>query len=382
MWKLSDVTAQRFPLVARPRPACLPLGRRVKALVDLADAAQRQSDLSVASTVCNQAALIASDTGDADTARTMCRQHTIAYLHGAPLSARDAVRALEPVVNLVRLQLRDGHSHVGHRQFQVLFDSITAGRAATIEGITVPYNLVATDEARRDVRTWLWTVLLADGTRALTSAGRWKDALSHIQRHRGLAQRMLDGRQVAVVAALASADTAHAKYLLTNTVPGEPWEAAVTDALTVLCLRVAGQPYWRPLQNLVAAYLELPSPEGLVSFHTRLGLVVLDLVDSPTAPAARQIVACLCRRAIEAADGYAARDALAYPLTKKLASGDEVKECQRLLSSCALQAGALPDNAGAQVGEAVGKSTRVILETIGRPITLRAEGAGRLFPPG
>ncbi|MFD4554862.1 hypothetical protein ACFWP5_11155 [Streptomyces sp. NPDC058469] len=349
------------------------MARRVKTLVDLADAAQRRSDLNVASTVCNQAALIASDTGDADTARTMCRQHAIAYLHAAPLSARDAVRALEPVINLVRLQLRDGQSHVGHQQFQALFDAITAGRATTIEGITVPYDLVATDQARRDVRTWLWTVLLADGTRALTSAGRWGEALSHIQRHRGLGQRMLDGRQVAIVAALASTDTAHANYLLTHTVPGEAWEGAVTDALTVLCLRVAGQPCWRPLQDLTAAYIELPSPDGLASFHTRLGLVFLDLVDSPTAPAARQIVACLCRRAIEAADGYAARDALAHPLTKNLASGDDVKECQRLLNSCALRAGALPDDVGAQLGEVMGKSTRVILESIGRPIALRAD---------
>ncbi|MDI3421911.1 hypothetical protein, partial [Streptomyces luteolus] len=369
MWNLPDDTAQRFPLVARPRPAGLPLDRRVKALVDLADMAQSRRDLGVASTVCNQAALVASDVGDADTARTMCRQHAIAYLHAAPLSAADSVRALEPVVNLVRLQLRDGRGPVGHQELQNLFDAVSAGRATTIEGVTVPHDLVATGEARRDVRRWLWTVLLADGTRALTHAGRWREALSHIQQHRGLAQRMLDGRQVAVVAALASADTAQANSLLTRTMPGEAWEAAVTDTLSVLCLRVAGQPCWRPLQNLTTTYLSLPNPEGLVSFHTRLGLVVLDLVESPKAPAARQIVASLYRGAIEAADGYAARDVLEHPLCRKLATSSEMHECQGLLDSCAFLAGTLLGDAGAQLGEAVSRSTRVIVKTVGRPIT-------------
>lgn len=61
-------TAQRFPLVARFRPACLPLPQRIRALVDLADTAVRKADQGLASAVYNQAALIASDPGLPDLA--------------------------------------------------------------------------------------------------------------------------------------------------------------------------------------------------------------------------------------------------------------------------------------------------------------------------
>jgi hypothetical protein len=337
VWKLPDTTAQRFPLVARPRPACLPLPERVQALADLADTAAKQNDPGVASTVYNQAALIASDVGLPDMARTICTQHTNLYLRAVPLTHEAAVRALEPVVNLARLQLRAGCQDTALRDLSTLFEAITHARPAHVEGITVPADLVATDDDRKNVRAWLWTVLLADGTRALTSAGRWRDALDHIQRHRGLAQRMLDGRQVAVLAALVGGDTTHANDLLTRTKPGEPWEAAVRDSLTVMSLRAANQEWRRPLQHLVTTYLDLPDVEGLTAFITRFGLAVLDLIEAPDDAAARQVVTDLHRRALTANDGYAARDALSHPLSRRLASKRQMRDSLRLLNACALQ---------------------------------------------
>ncbi|MFF5106092.1 hypothetical protein [Streptomyces sp. NPDC000134] len=365
MLKLPDDIARRFPLVARPRPACLPLLQRVQALADLADTARKQNDPSVASTVYNQAALIASDIGLPDAARTMCTQHAAAYLHAAPLSPDAAVRALEPAVNLARLQLRAGHRDTGRQLLLTLFDGVTHAKPAQVESITVPANLVATDADRKQVRTWLWAVLLADGTRALTSAGRWNDALNHIQQHRGLAQRMLDGRQVAVLAALTNGDATHANHLLTGTKPGEPWEVTVTDCLTVLFLRAAGRPWQRPLQDLVTTYLDHPYLEGLAAFHARLGLVVLDLIDSPEDPATRQVVADLHRRALKTNDGYAARDALSHPLSRELATDPEVTDCLRLLSACALQSGVLPPEVRARIDSALRTSRRVIQGTLG-----------------
>lgn len=55
--------ARRFPLVARPCPACLPLVRRVADLCERAHQAERDSDLAAASAVHNLAALLASDCG-------------------------------------------------------------------------------------------------------------------------------------------------------------------------------------------------------------------------------------------------------------------------------------------------------------------------------
>lgn len=360
MWKPPDTLARRFPLVARPRPSCLPLPQRIQALSLLADSATAHGDLSKASTVYNQAALIASDIGDTDAARTWCRQHAAVYLNAAPLEAADAIRALEPVVNLARLQLRTGNADAGHQQLESLFNAVAADQSAHIDGVTVPASLVSTAQDRREVTTWLWAVLLADGTRALTTAGRWSEALSHIQRHRGLGRRMLDGRQVAVLAALFNADTAHANHLLTHTEPGDVREATVTDCLTVLCRRSSDLEWRRPLHNLVDTYLALPDREGLTAFRSRLGLVVLDLVSSPEDSAARQVVTDLCRRAARSGDGYAARDALSHPLARKLATDGEVKECLRLLSSCALRTGKLPTQERAQLTEALHQGDRTI----------------------
>ncbi|OIK02568.1 hypothetical protein BIV25_03020 [Streptomyces sp. MUSC 14] len=367
VWKLHNSVAQRFPLVARPRPACLPLPQRVQALAELADTAQKQNNPSVASTVFNQAALIASDIGLPDLARTMCTQHAAAYLCATPLSPKAAVRALEPAVNLVRLQLRAGHPDTGRQLLLTLFHGITHDKPTQVESIAIPANLVATEADRKKVRTWLWAVLLADGTRALTSAGHWNDALNHIQHHRGLAQRMLDGRQVAVLAALATGDATHADHLLMGTKPGEPEEAMVAGCLTVLCHRVAGRPWQHSLQDLVTTYLDYPALEGLAAFRARLGLVVLDLIDSPEDPAAQHVVADLHRRALESNDGYAARDALSHSLSKELATDAEAKGCLRLLSACALQSGVLPPEVRAQIDGALRTSRLVIRESLASP---------------
>ncbi|GAA2459472.1 hypothetical protein [Streptomyces macrosporus] len=215
----------------------------MRGLVDLADQAARQSDQGPASAVYNQAALLASDLGLPDLARTLCHRHAAAYLHACPLPATSAMRGLEPVVNLARLHIRAGRPDTGHRHLTALYRAVDAGTAAELDGIAVPADLTVTDEDRREVRGWLWRVLITDGTRTLTIQGRRRDALAHLERHRGVGARMLDGRQVAVLAALTAGDTDHAQALLTDTVPGEPWERDVTACLTVLCHRTAaGRP--------------------------------------------------------------------------------------------------------------------------------------------
>src|SRR5690348_6438409 len=103
-------TFARFPLVARPRPACAPLEARIHHLCELARSAERSSDRSAASTVFNQAALLASDIGLADLARDWCHQHAGIYLRMRPLDGTPARHALEPLVNLVRLRIRANDS--------------------------------------------------------------------------------------------------------------------------------------------------------------------------------------------------------------------------------------------------------------------------------
>ncbi|MEU6201565.1 hypothetical protein [Streptomyces sp. NPDC047061] len=359
--------AQRFPLVARFRPACLPLPERVRALVDLADTAVEETNQGLASAVYNQAALIASDLALPDLAREMCHQHAAAYLHASPLPGMSAIRGLEPVVNLARLQIRAGRADEGRRRLLDLYQAVEGSTAAQFEGVAIPADLTATDEDRHEVRAWLWRVLLADGTRTLTTQGRWAEALTHIEAHRGVGKRMLDGRQVAVLAALVAGDTASVAVLLDDTIPGDPWEQAVTACLTVLCRRDAGQPVDDHLTDLVTTYSERKIEPGMTVFDIRLGLTVLDAIGSVEAPTAHRIVEDLHRTTTEAQDGYAARENLAHPLFSAIATDRQAQDCRALVRACALGAGTIRDELQGELTAALRASESVIRESVVHP---------------
>ncbi|MDX2822502.1 hypothetical protein Sipo8835_31810 [Streptomyces ipomoeae] len=360
-------TVQRFPLVARFRPPCLPLPERVRGLVELADTAVKKSDQGLASAVYNQAALIASDLSLPDLAREMCHQHAAAYLHACPLSGMSAIRGLEPVVNLARLQIRAGHADEGRQRLLDLYTAVEAGTVAQFEDVAVPADLTATDEDHHEVRAWLWRVLLVDGTRTLTTTGRWAEAKAHIEAHRGVGKRMLDGRQVAVLAALAAGDTAWASVLLADTMPGEPWEQAVTACLTVLCRRDAGQPVDGRLADLVTAYSGRETEPGMTVFDIRLGLTILDSIGSAEAPAAHRIVEDLHRRTTDAQDGYAARENLAHTLFTEIATDRQTQDCRILVRACALGAEAIPNELQGELAAALRASDSVIRASLARP---------------
>ncbi|MFJ4686208.1 hypothetical protein [Streptomyces sp. NPDC088789] len=356
--------AQRFPLVARFRPACLPLPQRVHALVDLADTAVRKADQGLASAVYNQAALIASDLDLPGLAREMCHQHAAAYLDACPLPGMSAIRGLEPVVNLARLQIRSGHPDEGRQRLLDLYAAVETGATARFDGVEVPADLATTDADRQEVRAWLWRVLLADGTRTLTTAGRWAEALKHIKSHRGVGNRMLDGRQVAVLSALISGDTASAAGLLHDTVLCDPWEETVTACLTVLRRREAQQPFDGHLLELTSDYLHRQAEPGMTVFDIRLGLTVLDSIGSSDAPAAHRVVENLHHRTTEAEDGYAARAVLAHPLFLTLATERGVQECHELVNACALGAGTIPKDLHSALTAALRASDKVIRDSL------------------
>ncbi|AQS72089.1 hypothetical protein B1H29_19665 [Streptomyces pactum] len=350
---------------------------RVRALVDLADTAVKKADQGLASAVYNQAALIASDLALPDLAREMCHQHAAAYLHACPLPGMSAIRGLEPVVNLARLQIRAGHADEGRQRLLDLYKAVETGTAARFEGVNVPADLTAASEDRQEVRAWLWRVLLADGTRTLTTEGRWAEALVHIEAHHGIGQRMLDGRQVAVLAALVANDTAGAAGLLADTMPGDPWEQAVTACLTVLCRRDAGQSIDGHLAALVTAYSGRKAEPGMTVFDIRLGLTVLDAIGSAEALAAHRIVEDLHRRTTDAEDGYAARENLAHPLFTEIATARQVQDCRALVRTCALDAGILPDELQRELAAALRASDSVIRGSLEQP-----SGPGSKILPG
>ena len=312
---LADVALQ-FPLVARPRPACPPLDERIREIGDVARAAEEQSGneaLPLAATAHNTAALIASDCGRPDLARSLCLRQLNLYLRAQPLSAQASQYALEPVVNLARLLIRDGEAFDAYLLLDALFRAVSSRGEAEIAGTSVSFSgLTRSEQDHREVCQWLWTVLLADGTRALAGSGQWEQALASVEQRGGVGQRMLDGRQVAVLARCLAGDSVTARRVLDETEPVEQWEHAVVACLTTFCLRAASKPFVMAGEATAEQYLQLVRTPGLVVFRTRLGLAMVDVVGEPLRPSIARVIARLVDDVIETGDGYAARDILAH----------------------------------------------------------------------
>ena len=332
---MNPAVARRFPLIARIRPVCTPLAQRVADLQERADIAQRNNDVAAATAVFNLAALLASDCGMPDLARTWChRLATAALDHGS-----DPQHALEPIVNLARLRVRAGDGPAAWTLLETLFQAIDTRTDTVIDGLIIPAaRLTEAPGAHTKARTWLWAVLLGTGAHALASAGRWDEASRRLAQYNGVGIRMLDGRQIAVIAHATAGRHRHARAMLDATQPGEPWENAVTACL--LLLTAGPDPRGDQASTVLTAYHALgPAKPGLTVFHTRLGLTLVDALDKDH-PAAEQIAVELIQYA--AGDGYAARDLLTHPTCLAAAPYQRVSQLKTLVSTCGLDTGTLP----------------------------------------
>ncbi|MCY9785202.1 hypothetical protein KIK06_15060 [Nocardiopsis sp. EMB25] len=301
------------PLLPRARPPALPLRQRIKELHDLARAAATAEDptegLIKASEAMNKAALIASDTGQPVLAERLCWEHHDLFAPAAPLPVRAATLALQPLVNLGRLAIRADQFDDAHQTFDALFAAMTHGRTAVVQGRTCAVaDLVASPPERAELRRFLWTVLLADGTRALCQAGRWQEALAHLSHHHGIGHRLLDGRQVAVVAALHrhEPDTTHT--LLEEASCSAPWEQAVAACLATAAARARGHDPTDAIAAMTDAILNLPPIPGGTVFTTRVGTLACEL-----APHHHALADHLIHGVIDSDDAYAVATVLSSP---------------------------------------------------------------------
>lgn len=349
--------AKRFPLVARPRPACPPLAERVREITDLAAAAERDGNVTSATVALNKAALIASDCGMPDLARALCWRHAEVFLRAQPLGAQEARYALEPLVNLARLRIRDGDGPGAYQLLDSLNRAVRSQTEAVIDGRTTSFqNLTKSAADHQQVCQWLWAVLLGEGTRALVAAGQWDRARAHTEQHRGVGQRLLDGRQVEVLARCLGGQPLEALEFLNKTTLADGWEHPVAACLAVLCLTAAGRRPVGPVQKMVKHYLELDAAPELAVFRSRVGLAVLDL-----SPHARQaeVLLRLTHEATTSGDGYVARDLLAHPVCRQEMSHDERRSLSAAVASAGLGQGHIPALLGRDLLEAVTASANV-----------------------
>lgn len=126
--------ARRFPLAPRPKPPCRPLEQRLDRATRLASHAQASDPGATlrAAEACNLAALIASDCAMPDLARDLCWQHFDAYATAGPYDEAGAKLALQPLVNLARLRIRDGDG--GYQLLQAPYDAVRSRGQAVIDG--------------------------------------------------------------------------------------------------------------------------------------------------------------------------------------------------------------------------------------------------------
>lgn len=332
--------AQRFPLVPRPRPLCRPLPERVQEVRLLDRKGGELNGLSSAAAALNRAALIASDCGMPDLARELCWLHANVYLRARPLDAPTARLALEPLVNLARLFIRAGNGEEAYQLLYGLNQAVQDQNDITMDGRLVPASdLLRSDQDPRPLGQWLWSVLLGDGTRALVAAQQWTRALTHVRDNKGVGRRLLDGRQVEIIATCLSGDPAAAQQTVLDSTPSESWEDAVASCLAALCLSVAREDLTDASKRAAQAFMCLePIPE-LAVFRTRIGLTAIAFADEfGREPIARRLVS----EATHGADGYVATEVLADATCAAVMSNSERDGVIAAIDAAGLATGFIP----------------------------------------
>lgn len=303
-----------LPLVPRLRPACRPPADRITDLdVDAAAAANHDAAadrITAATRALNLAALLLSDVGHARRARELCVTQYEVFRRHAPLSDVHATWALQPLVNIARLRIRSGDGPGAHRVLTALHEAVTTDTPARIDGHDYDITELARPDGLPALARFTWSVLLADGGRALAQAGRWTEALTAAREHHGVGARLLDGRQIAVLAQVSDKEYDAARELIAHTRHQDLWEKAVAVVLAGLTELAAGHPP-RLAPDEVEQHVDgLGQDVGMEVFRARATLLLLGLMD-PEHPRAGTVGSALTAALTGAGDGYVARDVLA-----------------------------------------------------------------------
>jgi hypothetical protein len=309
-----------------------------------------------------------SDCGLHGLAQQLCWRQFNIFNAATPLTATTAKFALQPIVNLGRLLTRGGHSARAYGVFQNTYDAVETPAATTIDGRHINLSHLAQVDQRQELRRFLWTVLLADGTRALTTAGRWSEALRHIEQHKGIGKRMLDGRQVAILARCATDDCDAAIDMLDDSSTPDPWEQAVTACLRTLCLSVSQRPTGPSVTAMVNHYLQLDPTPGHPVFRTRLGLCVLDLAGGPGRVGEPEVAVKIARDAVASADAYIARDVLSHTSCHLNMTEADKHVLAEVIESSGLHRGTMPADLLDDLMASVRISETQLVELLGQDV--------------
>jgi hypothetical protein len=351
------ITLTWFPLVARPRPPGLPLQVRIAELTTLSTMpvqGTRHDRISRAAEVFNKAALIASDCGLPKAARALChRQHAL-FDRAKPLPAWAAQLALQPILNIPRQLIREDRGQGAYTMLDALYQAARERTAAVIDGRLVDLSgITDAPNGHKTACSLIWAALLADGTRALALAGRWREAANHAAAHRGTGQRLFDGRQAAILALAHDGQADKAAEMVEQSMIVEPWECAVQSLLRVLCLRATGTCDDRHVTAMLADAHKLAQEQdqSTAVMRARAGITALGLAGTTGDPRSRSLRAALIATA--AADAYAARDILAHHQMQQHLTPNQRHDLRDLVRASSLGARTIPEQLHEQLATAV-----------------------------
>lgn len=337
--------ASWIPLVCRPKPPGRPLAERLAELTALTTAPagmDRQQLVARASGVLNFAALIASDVGMPDLAAELCWRHYQVFAEARTYTQETAVMALMPVVNIARLMIREGDDAGAYRLLQDLYRAAQRREALHIGDYVVDVSaLIRTDDDHRKICEELWTSVLIDGARALACNGRWTKAAKSMAAHRGIGNRLLDGRQIMIMSLMERDRIDQAVAAIDTTASTEPWEDVVAALLRIACWsttsRVPNSDLERGLQRVLTLVGEFEP--SMVAFRVRVGLAALELV----ADQGTQQAVSLRSVVIEAAsmDAYAARTVLGHMGSHSSMNGEQKRKLQSSVAAAGFGVGSL-----------------------------------------
>ena len=348
---------RQFPLVPRHRLACPSLEVRVAQVRSHAVSAHEETDperrVDLACTAWNQAALIASDCGLPGWAAELCERQ-FAILHAAwPVSGRTAIASLQPLVNLARLDIRAGQPERAHYSLTQIARAVRDGSTADLGERRVTFqNFSPTPEP--ELVPWLREVLLQDGTRALTAAGKWDQAAEHAAWHDDTPQRMFEARQSRIVASICESDPEFALALIGSGTRTEPWEDAVAAVLRACAVLVSGQALPAEVAGaLTAAPRACPSgAAGTTVFGVKLSLAAAELaVGHPDDQEA--LVSEAVSGARRSQDAYAALEVANNPLARALVSASDDQFFADTISRAGLGQRAIPGHLADSLAESL-----------------------------
>lgn len=285
------------------------------------------------------------------------KQHKV-FAGAGHLTGDIAVMALMPLINISRLLTRKGDGEAAYDVLTRLYRAAQKRDTAEIRGSTVDLAaLIDTEAGHRKVCEELWVTVLVDGARALARIGRWTEAAEAMAAHRGIGNRLLDGRQIMIMSLMERGLDQQARDTIDATAPTEPWENAIAALLRVYCRRPATSPPPQLELDLALretlALLDPPDP-ATAAFQTRAALAALELVGDRPSPH----TALLHEAVSEVArlDAYAARDVLSHHTARAHLTSEQRQELDSVIAASGLGAGSLPQAHMQVLAESVDKA--------------------------